>query len=281
MRYTQIPLDTFKKLQRNAGVLTTSFNPATGEIGTILGATTGGMQFNAAPSYSDFGDDIDNCPKNMKELKNLDSVDVTLSGTLLTIDTATAKKLMASADISQSSDIKIVPRRDLLAGDFHDLWWIGDYSDDNSDTDGGFCAIHIINALNTGGFQIKTTDKGKGQFPFTFTGHVSMNAQDTVPYEVYIQSGSGADTPGIFLNKHVLNLVAGDDETLVASVTPSGETVTWEIPGADSGVATVNSSGKVTAVGAGDTILTASITVDSIEYTDTCTVIVTAAQAEG
>ena len=64
MRFTKIPADTFQKLQLNAGIIATDFTPATGAIGESgqIGATTGGISFNATPTYSDFGEDIDNCP---------------------------------------------------------------------------------------------------------------------------------------------------------------------------------------------------------------------------
>ena len=274
MRFTQIPLDTFQKLQRNAGILCTSFNPATGAVSGIMGATTGGFTFNAAPSYTDFGDDIDNCPKNMMELKNLDTIDVSLAGTLLTIDAATAKKLVGAADIDQSNSGHIIPRRDLLTSDFHDIWWVGDYSDENSDATGGFCAIHIKNALNTGGFQIKSSDKAKGQFPFTFTGHVSMDAQSVVPYEIYIQSGSASHTPSIELNTHSTSLAINAEEQLVATTYNTSETPSFV--SSDTDKVTVTSAGKVKGVAAGSAIITASITDDGVTYTDTCTVVVTA-----
>lgn len=271
MKYTKIPVDTFKNLQRNAGVLCTSFTPETGEFDGILGATTGGFQFTAAPSYSDFGEDIDNCAKNMLELKNLDSVDVSLAGTLLTISASMAKRLMASADIDENDETHIIPRRDLLTSDFDDLWWVGDYSDDNSEESGGFCAIHVLNTLNTGGFQIKSGDKAKGQFPFTFTGHVSMDAQDVVPYEVYISSGSG-ETPSVVFSTHNITVKEGGTANLKVTVTGSEETPT--ITSGSSSVATY-ADGKVTGVGEGNTILTATLTDGGVTYTDTCTVVVT------
>lgn len=189
MKYTQIPSTAFQNIQLNAGILTESFVPAEGTIGRLLGATTGGVQFQDSVEYTDFGEDIDNCPKNMKELKKLDSHEVTMSGTFVTIDAATAKLLAASADVDELDESHIVPRNDILQTDFKDIWWIGDYSDVNTGDNAGFVAIHILNALNTGGFQIQSTDKGKGQFAFTFTGHYSMEAQDTVPYEIYIKQG--------------------------------------------------------------------------------------------
>ena len=63
-RFTKIPTDTFQKLQINAAILTTDFTPSSGELGADgqIGATTGGINFTATPTYTDFGDDIDNCP---------------------------------------------------------------------------------------------------------------------------------------------------------------------------------------------------------------------------
>ena len=190
MKFTQIPTTAMAELQLNAGILLSSFTPATAEVSGIIGATTGGIKFSATPTYSDFGEDIDNCPKNMMELKRQDSIEVKIAGTFITISPATAKKLMAAADIDTSDQTKITPRNDLKAEDFADIWWVGDYSDKNGATNGGFVALHVMNALNTGGFQLQSGDKSKGQFPFEFTGHYSINAQSVVPYEVYIKAGT-------------------------------------------------------------------------------------------
>ena len=192
MKFTKIPSDAFQKLQINAGILTTDFTPATGTIGESgqIGATTGGVNFTATPTYSDFGEDIDNCPKNMKELKKLDSWEAKMTGTFVNADTAIAKLLCGAADIGTSDTTKVTPRNDLKAADFDDIWLVGDYSDKNGETNGGFIAIKLINALSTGGFQLQTSDKAKGQFAFEFTGHYSMSAQDTAPFEIYIKAGT-------------------------------------------------------------------------------------------
>lgn len=192
MKFTKIPVDTFQKLQINAGVLTTDFTPATGTIGEAgqIGATTGGVNFSATPEYSDYGEDIDNCPKNMKELKKLESWEAKMSGTFVNADTAIAKSLCGAADIDKTDTTKIVPRNDLTDSDFDDIWLVGDYSDKNGEENGGFIAIHMLNALSTGGFQLQTADKAKGQLAFEYTAHYSMSAQDKVPFEIYIKAGT-------------------------------------------------------------------------------------------
>lgn len=191
MKFDKLKSTGFAEVQLNAGVVMLNFNPTTAEVNDedIIGFTSGGMRFSATPTYTNFGEDIDNCPANMKDLKRLSSVEVTLSGTFVSMNAENAKMLMASADAESSNAAHLIPRNDLLQTDFTGIWLVADYSDKNGATKGGFMAVHIKNALNTGGFQWTTTDKGKGQFPFTFTGHYSMAAQDEVPYDIYVKAG--------------------------------------------------------------------------------------------
>lgn len=195
-KFTQIPTDTFKKLQLGAGILTTNFDPATGELtaSNIIGATSGGVSFEATPSFSDFGEDIDNCPKNMKELKKLDSWEAKMSGSFVTMDTNVATSVIGTATVASDDPTKVVPRNSVDAKDFKDIWWVGDYSDINEDGSSagkaGFIAIKLINALSTGGFKIQSGDKVKGTFEFEYTGHYSIEDTDIVPFELYIKVGS-------------------------------------------------------------------------------------------
>ena len=190
LQYTKLPNDAFTHLQLNAGILVRSFTPATGVIGDILGATSGGINFNSNPSYTDFGEDVDNCPANMKELKRLESFDPTMSGTFLTCTPAVIKSLVAACDIDTQDTTKVVPRAELLSTDFEEVWWIGDYSDMNSGTNAGFLAIHLKNALNQTGFQIQSGKNAKGQMAFEYHAHYSMAAQEEVPFEIYCKAGT-------------------------------------------------------------------------------------------
>ena len=195
MKYTKIPETAFKNIQLNAGVLLSTFNPESATVAneSIIGATTGGVNFTATPTFSDYGEDIDNCPKNMMELKKLDSWEISMSGTYVTVDANAVKSLVGAADVSGN---KITPRNDLKLSDFTDVWWVGDYSDQNGETNGGFVAIHMMNTLSTGGFAIQSSDNGKGNFAFTYTAHYSMDAQDTVPFEVYVKAGTAEGATG-------------------------------------------------------------------------------------
>lgn len=191
MKFTKVPTDTFQTIQLNAGILCDSFDPTTLEVGNILGATSGGVNFNSNPSYVDFGEDVDNVPANTKQLKKLQAFDPTMSGTLITVSAASVKKLLAAADIDSQSAIKVVPRSVLKAADFAGLWWVGDYSDENTGNGAGFIAIHLADALNTTGFQIQSSKNGKGTMPFEFHAHYDLEDEDLEPpFEVYVKAGT-------------------------------------------------------------------------------------------
>lgn len=181
---TKIPQNTFQGLQLDAGVLLKTFTPATPAIvdENIICATTGGIQVSCVPTYSDFGEDVDNCPNNTKELKHLDSWECTISTTCLGTSVENIKLALGAADITSSTS-KITPRRDLEQTDFSDIWWVGDRAD------GGLVAVQLKNALSTGGFSLQTTKNGKGQISLELTGHVSINDQNTMPMEFYSLDG--------------------------------------------------------------------------------------------
>lgn len=277
MKYTKIPADTFKNIQLNAGILASEFDPEEQEYNGILGATSGGVNFTATPTYEDFGADIDNCPTNTKELKKLTEWAVSMAGTFVSVTPELAKKLVAAGDIDAQNATHIIPRNDIYESDFEDLWFIGDYSnvnEDSADGNAGFIAIHVMNALSTGGFQIQSSNKAKGTFSFTFTGHYSMADQDTVPFEIYIVEGNTDVLPSILLNVHTLKLSVGDTYQLTASTNPSGQTISWDTVSGDDDYITVSNSGLVTAVAEGNDVINAIMTIDSVDYVDTCTVIV-------
>jgi len=184
--FTAISQDAFDELQMDAGMLLKTFNPAQPAApadADIITATTGGITVECTPTYSDFGEDIDNVPNNMKELKHLDGWDCKISTTALGTTPEAIKLSLGAADINGSDSTKIVPRRDLAQTDFTDIWWVGDKMD------GGFVAVKLMNALSTGGFSLKTTKNGKGNLTLELTGHVSINAQQTMPMEFYSTEG--------------------------------------------------------------------------------------------
>ena len=177
--FTVIPQDTFDGLQLDAGVLLKKFDPAKVAAPAdedIICATTGGINISCVPTYSDLGEDVDNCPTNTKELKHLDGWECKMSFTALGTSPENIKLALGAATVSTT---KVTPNRDLKQEDFSDIWWVGDRAD------GGVVAACLKNALSTGGLTLKTTKNGKGQVSVELTGHVSIDAQDTMPMEFF------------------------------------------------------------------------------------------------
>lgn len=179
-RFTVIPQDTFDGLQLDAGVLLKTFNPASPSFDDedIICATTGGIQASCVPTFSDLGDDVDNCPVNMMEFKHLDSWECKFSFTSLGTTAEAIRLALGAADIT-SNNTKITPRKDLELTDFSDVWWVGDKAN------GGLVAIQLKNALATSGFTLQTTKNGKGTTSVELTGHVSIDAQEDMPMVFY------------------------------------------------------------------------------------------------
>jgi hypothetical protein len=195
-KFSQLPADVFKHVQMNAGVMLSEFDPTVGTVDRdkIIGATSGGNTFEAKPNFTDFGDDIDNCPKNTKQLKKIDSVEVTMSGDMVAADTDAFKMLMASATVTTTGGVtKLTPTMELVDADFKDIWMVGDYSDVNTGADAGFLAIHLKDALSTGGFKLKTDDKKKGTFSYEFTAHTDLVNPEALPYDIYVKQGGAGE----------------------------------------------------------------------------------------
>ena len=270
-RFTKIPQSTFEELQLDAGVLLNTFdpsNPVEPSDSAIICATTGGINATCVPTFSDLGEDVDNCPTNTKELKHLDSWECKMAFTSLGTATENIRLALGAADINATSG-KITPRRDLEQTDFSNIWWVGDRAD------GGLVAIKLINALSTAGFSLQTTKSGKGQISVELTGHVSINAQDTMPMEFYsLDPDDSAIEPDIYLSRGNISIEAGATATITATTVPSGQSVTWST--SNDAKATV-SNGVITAVSAGTATITATMTYGGHTYTDTCNITVTAA----
>jgi len=183
--FTRISSDAFDALQLDAGVLLSSFDPlnpyVTPTDEQIIATTTGGINPTCEPTYSDFGEDVDNVPNNMMEFKHLDGWDCAMAFTTIKFNAKNTVWALGAADQSTLTNgvTKIVPRRNVALSDFKDLWWVGDKAN------GGAYAVRLKNALSTGGLNIQSTKNGKGTNQQTITGHVSINAQDDMPMEFY------------------------------------------------------------------------------------------------
>ncbi len=193
MEFTKVSQTTFNELQLEAGVVLNQFDPANPSVAdaNIVCATTGGVNATCEPTYTDFGEDIDNVPNNTKELKRIESWECKLAFTALNATKEVIQLSLGAASVTGGTGTapsKIEPNVEIKSADFKNIWWVGDRSD------GGMVAIKLVNALSTGGFNLQTAKAGKGELSVELTGHVSISDTDTVPMEFYVSDGETGET---------------------------------------------------------------------------------------
>lgn len=189
--FVQLPKQLRDHLATHAGMVLSTFDISAALDketirNNILFATNGGINPVCTANLVDFGDDIDNCPKNTKELLEVESWECTMSGTALSVTSATIKSLLGAADVSDTAEgIKLIkPRMTIKLEDFQDLWYVVPYG-----TNGGFIAIKLMNAFN-GSLSLQTEDKGKGKWAFTYRGYSTIDDPTVVPMEVYVKESA-------------------------------------------------------------------------------------------
>lgn len=211
MQYGKVPDELLKKINFDAGVIVAKdgFDPVTGKVkqGMIIGATSGGSQFNATITRSNLFDDIDNVPGGAKQGAKIDKYEPHLTATLVTIDEDSLGKMLVKyekEENSKDSDGRPVgrdfehfqPKQGLIPeSNFFDLWVITDYAaaaDERGNLKTGFFAIYMRNCIDVGGFQKQNTNNGKSTYSVDFMAHYDAEDVETVPFEIYMSTGAQA-----------------------------------------------------------------------------------------
>ena len=121
------------------------------------------------------------------------------------------------------------------------------------------------------------TTAGTSTFTVTATNTVGSDnsvATDSKQFTLTIEAATDVSVESVSLNKTTLELTEGSTETLTATITPNNATnqnVTWK--SSNPSVATVDESGKVTAIAPGEATITATAQSDKTKSA-TCTVTV-------
>ena len=117
------------------------------------------------------------------------------------------------------------------------------------------------------------TVSNSGRVSAVGAGNATITAQFVYGGTTYSESCSVLVIEvSVRISDSSLSMAVGDSEYLSAITSPSGESVSWS--SSDSSVASVNSSGRVTAVGAGSATITASMNYDGHSTSDVCKVAV-------
>ena len=180
MSFKRISADAFKNFAVDAGLLLKSFDitGATTPADTdILCATTGDVSVNCAPTYSDYGEDVNGCPNNLMQMKHLDRWECTIGFSSLEYSAEFLQVALGAADVADGA---ITPRSKVTDDDFADYWLVCDLAG------GGVAVVHLINGLSTAGVAVTFAKDTKMKIDVTLTGHVSSDEQDKVPMEFYV-----------------------------------------------------------------------------------------------
>ena len=95
------------------------------------------------------------------------------------------------------------------------------------------------------------------------------------PSTAIVQTVDVESLPFVTLDKNAIVLTVGDTYTFRPTTNPAGKSITWA---SSANTKASVAAGVVTAAQAGSAIITATITDGGVDYNDTCTVIVNAAQ---
>ena len=110
--------------------------------------------------------------------------------------------------------------------------------------------------------------------------NTGVNPVDETNFFSTVQTPDSIDAPVITPSVTVIpsrtTVEAGQKVTIIGEAIPAGTAITWS--SSDTDKATV-ANGVITGVAEGSATITATITVDGTNYTDTCAVVVTAVEA--
>lgn len=124
-----------------------------------------------------------------------------------------------------------------------------------------------------------------GKFEFSGDLRVKKSGSDVnaiqdmnitiAPSTEIVQTVDVETIPSITLDKHAVKLKVGETYTFRATTVPAGKSITW-VSSANTKASVA--AGTVTAAQVGSAIITATITDGGVDFNDTCTVIVEAAE---
>lgn len=178
MKYSRITQEQFDEMEFDTGILLYNFDIDQPNIENedIVCATTGGINLSVTPEYIDRGEDIYGMKPNTAEMMMLTGWTVEAEFTALTTNANFMRLLLGAADVNDS----IIPRDELQAEDFNDIWWVGER------IDGGTVAVRFLNSLSEDGISFKSQNKGSGQLSVRILAHGSLEENaNAVPVEMY------------------------------------------------------------------------------------------------
>lgn len=178
---------TAENLLLDAGAFFKNFEVGTDDFdsavtaGKLLGATSGGGTFTAAPTIRNIA--IDGVKGSAKGLQQIDEWVVTIMANIKEVTQDSIRNALgaATAEDGPTGYKKITANNYIELTDYIDnIVWVGKLSKTNTPV-----IIVVKNAISLGGLSLNMVDKAEGLIPTTFTGHYDVDDLDTPPFEIY------------------------------------------------------------------------------------------------
>lgn len=240
--FNELPTDVAEQLATGAGVMLDSFDihnkPSRAWVKShILFATTGGINHSCVPTYTDMFEDVDNAPKGTKEGMELDTWEAKFSGTAISYTAENIKSALGAATIAQiTEDVaegltvkEITPEMRVENSHFKDLWYVVPWKKGK-----GYIVVQLVDALSDGGFVSQSTDAGKGQISFSYTGHPTITDINRPPMRYYVIDATDVSTTAFLVEQilaphissdYTADSVAGGTDLVVTLTAASGYTI--------------------------------------------------------
>jgi hypothetical protein len=178
---------TAEKLLLDAGAFFKNFVVGTDTFesaitaGKLIGATSGGGTFKAAPETRRI--EVDGVKGPAKGLTIIDGWDVSLMANVKEVSPESIKMALGAATIENGTPgyKKISGNNYILDEDYlENVCWIGKLSGSNMPV-----IIVVKNAIALNGLNLIMKDKNEGLIPTTFTGYYDSEDLDSPPFEIH------------------------------------------------------------------------------------------------
>jgi len=198
--YSGLTPDVAENIQMNSGAIFVNYDLDTDDYdsavaaGKLIGATRGEMSFSVVPTYRQI--EVNGVLTKVKGLQVIDSVEIKLSGSILTLTTDVLAKALGIADIDTTSD------------EFYDIITSSNYLEDSNYLDNitlvgkilgtqNPITIQLKNALNMSGLVVQLADKAEAVVPVDFMAHIDpsdLANLDEWPYVIKRPKAEGTVT---------------------------------------------------------------------------------------
>jgi hypothetical protein len=167
-------------------------NPASGDYSALtkenfIGATTGGVEFTAAPSLIDLFEDVDGAYGKFKGGDVIETWEISLSTSLLEATSKNLAMAIGPADITDNTDMtgggKTITPSNCIE-DKHYATNICLFV-----TKKGYdkpVVIEMTNVINGNGFSLTTNSKNKGTIEVELSPRFDLANPDVVPFKIHL-----------------------------------------------------------------------------------------------